>query len=379
MVADAPLEPWAWRPLGAARRAVLLDVLVHGPRSRAELTRRTGLSRTTLSRLTRDLTADGLLADSGPAAATGPGRPSDVVALVPDAAHLVGMKLTGDALYVAVTDLAAQVRSTAEVPLASRAFDDVVAEMAAAVARVRAAVPRVAAVGVCLAGDVRLVDGLAWVTGSDFLGWDRVPLEAALVAATGLPTAVSNDVQCLTVAHHWFGAGVGAATFAVVAVGEGIGAGLVVDGDLVRGAHGRPGKVSHVPVDADGPPCDRGHPGCASGVVTVPAVLRATGAASFPAVLEAAAAGDARCDAALRAAARALGAVVAQLVNLTDPEKVVVTGEAREVATYARAQLDASLRRRLDPSVEAPPVEVHPFAFTDYAWGAAISAIRHLL
>ena len=203
-----------------------------------------------------------------------------------------------------------------------------------------------------------------------------------MVLATGLPTAISNDVQALTVAHHWFGAGRGTGSLAVLAVGAGVGAGLVLDGELLRGAHGRPGKVSHLVVTADGPRCDHGHLGCASAYVTVPAVLRAAGAAGgadFDDVLQAAAAGEPRADRALRAAGTALGALAAHLVNLVDPEKVVVTGEGRAVGEYARADLDAALLERLDPSVGAPPVEVHPFAFTDYAWGAAITAIRTLV
>jgi predicted NBD/HSP70 family sugar kinase len=371
--------PWAWPPLTSAQRTVLLDVLVNGPRSRSQLTRRTGLSRATLSRLTRDLTATGLLEEAGPAVASGPGRPSDVVALRPDGAHFVGMKLTGAALYVAVTDLQARVLTTEEVPLGSREVDDVVATMAAAVERARAAFPRVSAVGVCLAGDVQVVDRSAWVIGSDFLGWDRVPLEAAVVAATGLPTAISNDVQALTVAHYWFGAGRGTGSLAVFAVGAGIGAGIVVDGRLVRGAHGRTGKVSHLIVTGDGPRCYRGHVGCASAYVTVPAMLANAGVATFDDVVGAARAGKAAADEALRAAGTALGVLVANLVNLVDPDKVIVTGEARIVGEYARAELDEALGRMLDPSAIAPPVDVHPFAFTDYAWGAAITAVRHLV
>jgi predicted NBD/HSP70 family sugar kinase len=71
--------------------------------------------------------------------------------------------------------------------------------------------------------------------------------------------------------------------------------------------------------------------------------------------------------------------LVANLVNLVDPDKVIVTGEARIVGEYARAELDEALGRMLDPSAIAPPVDVHPFAFTDYAWGAAITAVRHLV
>jgi len=376
---DDPVEKWRWPGLRAAQRSILRDVLVHGPRSRADLTRRSGLSRASLSRLTRELAAVGLVREGAALQQDRRGRPSERIELVPEAAYFVGFKLTGNAVYLAVTDLAARVVHSEGQPLTTTAVGDVVAQMAHAVRRISARFGRVAAVGVCLAGDVRYEDGKAVVVGSAFLGWDQVGLETLLSAATGHPVAVSNDVQALTTAHHWFGLGVGKEPFVIIALGEGIGSGIVLDSDVVKGAHGRAGRVGHLAVTEGGPSCDRGHVGCVSAYATVPAILRNSGAEGFWETLEEARRGDPLAATAFRNAGTALGAAVATLVNIVDPERVLVTGEALAVAEFASAQMHESIRLRLDPGTPFPDVQLGAFEFTDYAWGAAITAIRVLV
>ncbi len=370
---------WRWPTLHETQRTVLLDVLVHGSRSRAELARRTGLSRTTLSRLSRDLVDLGLVEEGEATPLVGRGRPSEVLHLRKESAQFAGIKLTGDALYAVVTDLHATVLTTVEHPLPSRAVDDVVGLIAEVVDGFRDDHPKLASLGICLAGDVHTEGGRAVVVGSHFLGWDEVPLQSLAEAATGLPTSISNDVQALTVAHHWFGAGVGRRSLVVIGLGAGIGSGIVVNDELVRGAKGHPGKIGHLPVGETGATCDRGHVGCVSAFVTGPAISRNSGIDGFSEVVEAARAGDARARTALRSAARALGTAVAVLQNLVDPERIVVTGEGLDAVAYDRSELESAIAARLDPASVAPDLDLHPFRFADYAWGAAISAIRHIV
>ena len=240
---DSRSEPaWAWPDLHDAQRAVLLEVLINGSASRAELARRTGLSRTSLTRLARDLVELGLLTEGETNAPNGRGRPSEILNLEPSAAQFAGVKLTGEALYAVVTDLRAGVIEIEEQSLVSRYAPDVVTQIAETVSRFSASHPRLASVGVCLAGDVQQVRGRSVIVGSHFLGWDNVPLESLVEAETGLPIAMSNDVQALTAAHHWFGAGVGRRSLVLFGLGAGIGAGIVVNDELVRGSHGHPGK-----------------------------------------------------------------------------------------------------------------------------------------
>ena len=246
---DSRGEPaWAWPDLHDAQRKVLLEVLINGSTSRAELARRTGLSRTSLTRLTRDLVELGFVTEGETSAPNGRGRPSEILNLEPGSAQFAGVKLTGEALYAVVTDLHANVIEIEDRPLVSRYVPDVVAQIAEIVGRFEAAHPRLASVGVCLAGDVEQVRGRSVVVGSHFLGWDDVPLESLVEAETGLPVAISNDVQALTAAHHWFGAGVGRSSLVLIGMGAGIGAGIVVNDELVRGTHGHPGKVGHSPL-----------------------------------------------------------------------------------------------------------------------------------
>lgn len=384
----------AWPDLHPAQRAVLLEVLIHGSRSRAELARRTGLSRATLMRLTRDLVSFGLVTEGGEpdesgnrieqrrgegqqAVVKGRGRPSEYVRLRPTAAYFVGIKLTGDALYAAVTDLRSTIIETEERALPDRDVGTVVDLISSVIAGLAERYPLTAA-GVCLAGDVKQEGGRSVVVGSDFLGWDEVAVGELVERSTGLPTAVSNDVQALTVAHHWFGAGVGSSSLVVIGLGAGIGAGLVSDNLLIRGHRGHPGKVGHLFVTDSGPRCDRGHVGCVSAFVTIPAILRNAGMDGYAETVEAARNGDERASAALRDAGRALGVVIGTTASLLDPQKVIVTGEGLETARVAWAQVQSGIFERLDPASEAVDVELHEFRFAEYAWAAAISAIRHV-
>ena len=331
-------------------------------------------------RLTRDLVDLGFVTEGAALRSAGRGRPSETVYIRPESAHFAGIKLTGEALYAVVTDLHANTVHTEEHTLASRSVDDVVALIVETAGRLSASHPRLAALGICLAGDVRLVDGFASVIGSYFLGWDdEVPLERLVAERTGLPTAISNDVQALTLAHHWFGAGVGCRSLAVIGFGAGIGAGLVVGDELLRGAAGHPGKVGHLFVSDDGPGCELGHPGCVSAFAPIPAVLRNAGVADHDALEAAFLAREPRAVAAIDAAGRALGVVVATLRNIADVEKVIITGEGLQVARWGSDQLAATLIERLDPTASDAPLELRDFAFADYAWAAAITAIHHIV
>jgi predicted NBD/HSP70 family sugar kinase len=370
---------WSWPQLHETQRLVLQDVLVHGSRSRAELTRRTGLSRASLMRLTRDLVDFGLVTEGQTPPTSGRGRPSETLNLRPESAHFAGVKLTGDFLYAAVTDLHSTVLATTERELTSRTVDDVVALIAEVIEGFTEEYPRLTSMGVCLAGDVVQVDDRAIVVGSHFLGWDQVPLQSLLETATGLPVAISNDVQALTLAHHWFGAGVGCRSLVVIGLGAGIGSGIVVNDEPILGAHGHPGKIGHILVAADGPSCDSGHTGCASSFVTIPAILRNAGTRDFAETLQSAATGNQDSLHALNLAGYALGAVIAELQNLIDPDKVVVTGEGLEVARVASVEVERGIAARLDPASSAVALEVRDFHFADYAWAAAISAIRQLI
>ena len=181
--------------------------------------------------------------------------------------------------------------------------------------------------------------------GSHVADLHRVPLADRISAKTGVPAFVDNDVNALALGEWMFGLGRGAASCVVLAIGSGIGAGIILDGRLVRGKRGYAGELGHIPVDFNGPPCPCGGRGCLAlyvggeylaaearrRVSCEPSSLLALAGGQAPAITAetvflAAAAGDPLARSMVDRACRALGAGLAITVNGLNPEVVVVTG-----------------------------------------------------
>jgi predicted NBD/HSP70 family sugar kinase len=372
----------SWPRLGNAEGRVLLELLLRGSQSRVRLAERVGLSRTSLTRIARDLVDYGLITEGEAQPRQTRGRPPEVLHLRPDAAHFVGAKLTGDALYVVLTDLSARVVNELSAPLPNRNVTDVVALLARVTARITENVELTAAIGVGLAGDITRRDDHVVLERSNFLGWDGVPLADLVESATGLHTTVSNDVHALAAAHHWFG-GLGQhRSLIVYGLGAGIGSGVVIDDELVTGAHGRSGRVGHTRIGGRGRQCDNGHVDCVHSFVTMPAIELNAGVApgEYPEAVRRAHAGDERALDAFRMASFALGAVVAEAVNTIDPEMVSVMGEGLDMLDVAPEELRRAMAEYLEQADPATVrVERPGFHFDLYARGAAVSAMRELL
>jgi len=196
-------------------------------------------------------------------------------------------------------------------------------------------------------------------------------LAAELRARVGLPAFVDNDVNALALGEWMFGAGRGVRSLVVLAPGTGFGAGIVLDGTLVRGAAGFGGELGHTPVKFDGPRCWCGGRGCLAvyasgrGIIEAARARRAGDAdleeITAARVFEAAAAGDPVASSIVEDACQALGAMLGTVVNGLNPEAVVITGgvaaslavfEAkirRAAGEYAFARALASTRLRIVP------------------------------
>ncbi|WP_395821065.1 ROK family protein [Curtobacterium flaccumfaciens] len=371
----------AWPALPDGSRLALREILIHGVLSRAEIARSLGLSRASLTRAMRTLVSQRLVVEVGTDVRGATGRPSELLQVSSGQWEFLGVKLTKDRLYAAVTDLGGRVLALHEEAIDDTAAESLAEQITLVLERLRDAHPAICAIGVSLPGDVMLRAGESVVAASVFLGWHEVPFARMLEERTGIATFTANDVHALTAKEHWFGAGAGRGSMVLVTVGEGLGLGLIANGQVSTGEHGRLGRIGHLPVLGGGPDCGLGHAGCASSYLPSPVIVRNAGheGKTYDQVVELARDGDEGALAAFEDAGRALGILLATAVHIADPSAIVLTGDGLPVYDLARATVDESMRAALAPYTEPVTVEVQPFEFSEWARAGAVLAIRRLL
>ncbi|MEU5216881.1 ROK family transcriptional regulator [Streptomyces sp. NPDC020807] len=370
-----------------AETAVLALLLAEGPLSRVELARRTGLSSTAVTKAARPLIDDGYLYELPPErTAPGAGRPVNPLAVAPDREYFVGLKISADELFGAVCDLRAGIRATAGRPVRECTPEAVAALVAALVDELLDMDPafreRTRHLGVAINGDVDRDAGR--LRHSGLLGWKDVPVAQLLAASTGLAVTVENDVRALTVAEHWFGEGIGTGYFALVTIGSGIGSALVVNGHLLRGAHGVAGEVGHLCVDPVGPRCRCGARGCVEAVGSTDVILTVVREAvgnprlTFDEVVAMAREGHREAVDAFTRAGHAIGVGIAALVNLVGPERVVVSGEGVDAYDLFSRSIQEAYAAHAFGAASRCSLSIRPLPWEEWARGGAAVAIQAL-
>jgi predicted NBD/HSP70 family sugar kinase len=364
--------------LPPAARAVAIDVLVHGPQSRAQLAKKTGLSPATLTRLVRPLVDGGVLVESVAVRTPGRGRSSVPLDVAADAYRFIGVKLTTESIYAVVTNLRAEVLDSETLAEPSLAVPDVVAAVADVVRRLQARAGQpVVAVGVTVGGQVSKGETVA---DSPFLHWHEVPFRTLLQQEVVAPLYLANDVVGLTKAQQWFGYGRTHPDFALLTVGAGVGYGLVVNHEVVPTMVS---PVSHLPIDPHGPLCAVGHRGCMSAYVTSPAMTAAVGQAlgrpvGYQEILQLAEDGDAVATRVVDEAARALGRAAGMIASLTGVERIILSGEGVRLAEVSRSTVQQARLEYSAGHASAMEPVVRPMNFLEWARGAAVVAIQEI-
>ncbi|MEP6599562.1 MAG: ROK family transcriptional regulator [Actinomycetota bacterium] len=328
-----------------------------GELTRAELTRRLGLNRSTIGALVADLTSLGLLAEHVPSGSERAGRPSHQVGPRPDGPYVVAVDIEVDRVTGAAVGLGGRVLARRETRLeAGRSSPADVAEVIAAmVDPLGAALPAVAwpvGLAASIPGTIRRTDGV--VEFAPNLHWQEVGFADLLAAKVrcGLPIHLGNDADLGALAEHLRGAGRQRDDVVFLNGKIGVGAGIIADGHSLRGHDGLAGEIGHVMLDPDGPPCRCGGRGCVETYIGEGALLRLAGRTAAPSresvheIVQAARAGEARALNGVRAVGVSLGRTVASLVNLLNPQVVIMGGSLSCVLDVARAEVETELNRR---------------------------------
>ncbi|QUH02392.1 ROK family transcriptional regulator [Saccharopolyspora erythraea] len=360
------------------RAAILALAGTAGSLSRTEIARRLDLSPASVTQLTKDLIERGLLAELAAAPSRG-GRPAQLLGLAGAARHAIGVKVTPDHLAIADVRLDGTVRRVATAdfdPGSADALGALADAILSFAGECEGGAGSLLGVGLGVPGGVS--DRWEGVVNADILGWNGLPLGRRLRSMLGLPVLVDNDVNALAVAECLYGRGRTRQNLVIITIGVGIGAAIVSGGSVYRGAHGDAGELGHTPFELDGPRCVCGNNGCLEAVIGDRALVaraRRDGILSadqgIAALHDAAAAGDAGASAILREAGRKLGRSVASLLNVIDPESVVVYGEGIAGWRYWEPGFEPALRAHLPRSRNDVPVEVDRWDDRNWTQGAA--------
>ncbi len=325
------------RDLRRDNRSVLLwSLYFDQPLSRQDLSRATGLSPASVSNVVRDLIDEGIVVEAGSVDSDG-GRPRVLLRVDPDHGYVVGVDVGETRIRVELFDLAMTKRAEADHPLnpgdngAGLVVDRILEGLAAVLASSGVDPSDVLGVGVGVPGVVE--QGSEVLVHGQTYGWDAVPLERLLRAGTDLPLHIENGAKTMGQAEVWFGAGRGARHAVVALIGSGVGASIITNGSILRGSTSSAGEWGHTVVRVGGRSCRCGSAGCLEAYVGAEAILDRYGRSnagddqeSALAALVEAASTSADAAEVLEETALYLGAGIADLINLFDPERIILGG-----------------------------------------------------
>ncbi|MEG3614154.1 ROK family protein [Isoptericola haloaureus] len=327
------------------------------PRTRASLVAATGQSRSTVAARIDALRAVGLLAPAGEASSTG-GRPPSTFAFDPTSRIVLGVDLGASHARLAITDLAGEPIGVLQEPLSiadgpTHVLDWVAEAGSKVIAQAGRRVDELAGIGIGLPGPVDHTTGRP-VNPPIMPGWDGTDVPAELFARLRAPVLVDNDVNIMALGEHrTVCASVDDLLFVKVATG--IGAGVIMDGELRRGAQGAAGDLGHITVPRGSDiPCRCGNTGCleaVAGGAALVADLRARGAdvSSTSDVVDLVRAGDVAAGQAVRQAGRDIGSVLAASVSLLNPARIVIGGILSDAGEHLMAGIREIVYQRSLP------------------------------
>lgn len=374
---------------------VLNLILEKGAISRINLARRSGLPTATITRIANELIAAGLLTEeTSEETHVNGGRRPILLRMNPKAGYVIGIKLREQSMTVVLCDLQCTVIHSCEGSIGDElAPYKITREIAAIVKRCisEAGVPyeSVLGVGLGMAGIIDSARGICVY--SPMLNWQQVELGPALRFELHLPVRIDNDVNTLAVAERQFGEGRDYANFLLFAIGIGIGAGIVIHGEIYHGSHGGAGEFGHMVIDpsADAPVCHCGKHGCLEAIVSDYALIRAATGQTDDAdirenssrivadLAEQARRGDTRLQKIFSYAGRMLGIAIANLINTLDPDCVFLEELAGGDQLF-QPMFETIPQHTFGPSQKSTIRIIKPASQIAWARGAASLILREV-
>lgn len=376
------------------RQKIFEHIRASGRAARADITRALAISPGTVTTLTADMIAAGHLREvDGLPREAGRGRPPVALEVVPESRLVVGIKIADRRLTAVLTDFAGNLRADAsfDTPNSRKPLDQLVDEVGKLIASLLAKtghkMPHISGIGIGLSGIIDHCTGVvAW---SPYLSAPDQALRQACEERFGVPVALDNDANVLTLAELWFGKGRSLGDFAVVTIEQGVGMGLVLGNRLFRGARGMGLELGHTKVQLDGALCRCGQRGCLEAYLADYALTREAATAlnnppqnlgSSRAVLAAlhaeAKSGNHAAETIFQRAGRFLAVGLANVVQLFDPDLIILSGQRMKYDyLYTDDVLQEMQSLTLSQGRAPCPVEINAWDDLIWARGASVLAL----
>jgi len=380
---------------------IVLDTIrTEGAVSRAGISKLTGLSKSTCSLMVEKLLRSGLIIEKGKDHSSG-GRKPVLLQINYEAGRTVGIKFMADRIIAALVDLNGNAVKIIEKPVPFpvdqkeyfASLEDVISNLLDfqqnGVER-----RKVLGIGIGMSGLVDSEEGVSLQ--SSILHWDNIPIKRILEARFKIPVYLENDVNTFALGEKWFGFGKEIDNFICVTIGKGIGIGIIIDGKLYRGSHHGAGEFGHMKIssDEDAPLCSCGHRGCIEGFASDPAIcryveqsitegkesiLKGEKAITISKVLNAARKGDALCLEAFKRAGYYLGYGLSNLINLFDPDTIIIGGEGTAAGEFIFPEMESVIHTTSIYGLDTK-VKILPLYYEDNLWvrGVATLVIREI-
>lgn len=376
---------------------ILNAIRIAGAISRVEIARITGQSRATVTNITARLIVENLIYEKETEDRSRRGRKRVLLALNPDAAYVVGVKLSAYRISCAVTDIQADVKSSVNMPVRTserpvKFVADLIEEgIRHCISEARIDLSQVSGIGLGIPGFVDSRSGVCFWTPLYQKG--DVPLKDLIQKRFQIETLIENDTNTVTLAHQWFGEGKGIDNFLVVTIEDGVGMGIVVNGQLYRGARGIAAEFGHVVVDPNGRDCRCGKKGCIEAYASNFSILDEAQAAidkgewhhehvpdlRFEEVVTAAQSGERILQNIFTNAGTFLGMGLAGLIQIFNPTKIIISGEGVRAGNLMFQSLRRTIRLHTNPALyDASEIVIQKWRDTDWARGAASLVLQEL-
>ncbi|WP_201755276.1 ROK family transcriptional regulator [Paenibacillus glycinis] len=330
--------------------AIVLDaVLRHAPLSRAQISERTGLNKATVSSLVQDLIDSHLVLDLGPGESSG-GRKPNLLQFRSRSGHAVGIDLGVNYIRGILTDLEGCVVAERRIALKAHDAKSVIPQLLACIEALRGEIPPcpygMVGIGIGVPG---LVNEDGTILFAPNLSWTEVPLRAIAEERFGVPVTIDNEANAGAQGEQRYGAGRGIANQIYVSAGIGIGTGMILNKELYKGSGGFSGELGHLSIHADGKPCRCGNRGCWELYASENALLEQAEPLGFhdlDGLLEAAGQGREDVVALFERIGEALGVGIANIVNVFNPDVVIIGNEMRRAEAWIGGAVQRTVAAR---------------------------------